>query len=78
MQSRLLLDKQDKLRKFEEALDRLDKREQTIDPKRPMTNDLPEEEIGPRQKLLAAIEKELGSYGKPFRLLYLSYHSISN
>jgi hypothetical protein len=64
LQSRLLLDKQDKLRQLEDALDRLDKREQNADPTRPMTNDLTEEEITPRKKLLAAIEKQYCSYGK--------------
>jgi len=64
LQSRLLLDKQDKLRKLEEALDRLDKREAKADPRRPTTTDLLEKDVGPRQKLLATIEKEFTSYGK--------------
>ncbi|KAF2820182.1 hypothetical protein CC86DRAFT_305151, partial [Ophiobolus disseminans] len=62
LQSRLLLDKQDKLRKLEEALDRLDKREAKADPRRPTTTDLLEKDVGPRQKLLATIEKEFTSY----------------
>jgi hypothetical protein len=64
LQSRLLLDKQDKLRELEDALDRLDKREERANPTHPMTNDLLEDEIAPRRKLLAAIEKQFCSYGK--------------
>jgi hypothetical protein len=64
LQSRLLLDKQDKLGQLEDTLDRLDKREQNANPTRPMTNDLSEEEITPRRKLLAAIEKQYCSYGE--------------
>lgn len=63
LQSRLLLDKQDKLRELEEALDRLDKREEKANPRRPMTTDLLQDEVGPRRKLLAAIEGEFTSYG---------------
>lgn len=63
LQSRLLLDKQDKLRRLEDALDKLDRREAKKDRKRPMTTDLLEEDVAPRQKLLANIEKEFTSYG---------------
>lgn len=66
LQSRLLLDKQDKLRELEEALDKLDKREAKADPKRTMTTDLPQKEVGPRRKLLAAIEVEFTSYSMFF------------
>jgi hypothetical protein len=63
LQSRLLLNKQDKLRELEEALDRLDKKEARADEKRPRTTDLPEKDIKPREDLLAAIEGEFTSYG---------------
>ncbi|KAF2682955.1 hypothetical protein K458DRAFT_369079 [Lentithecium fluviatile CBS 122367] len=62
LQSRLLLDKQDKLRELEEALDKLDKREEKASSKRPMTMDLPKQEIEPRQKLLATIEEQFTLY----------------
>jgi hypothetical protein len=65
LQSRLLLDKQDKLRELEEALDKLDKREAKADPRRPTTTDLSRQELEPRRKLLAAIEEHFCSYGKP-------------
>jgi hypothetical protein len=48
---------------LEDALDRLDRREAKKDHKRPMTTDLQEEDVAPRQKLLANIEKEFTSYG---------------
>lgn len=64
LQSRLLLDKQDELRELEEALDRLDRREANVDPKRPMTRDLPREEVQSRRRLLSAIEEKFCSYGK--------------
>jgi len=50
---------------LEEALDRLDKKQELADSKRPMTNDLSEDDIGQRRKLLAAIEMQFCSYGKP-------------
>ena len=64
LQSRLLLDKQDELRELEEALDRVDRREANADPKRPMTRDLPREEVQSRRRLLSAIEEKFCSYGK--------------
>lgn len=63
LQSRLLLEKQSKLRELEGALDKLDRREAKADFKRPMTTDLPQTEVEPRRKLLAAIEAEFRSYG---------------
>lgn len=63
LQSRLLLDKQDELRQLEKALDKLDKREAKKDVKRPMTRDLLDEDLKPRQHLLNVIEQKFCSYG---------------
>jgi hypothetical protein len=63
LQSRLLLNKQDKLRQLEDALDSLDLSEAKADETRPQTRDLPEEIGTRRQRLLTAIEAEFTSYG---------------
>ncbi|KAH8726018.1 hypothetical protein GQ44DRAFT_826124 [Phaeosphaeriaceae sp. PMI808] len=62
LQSRLLLDKQDKLRELEEALDNLDIRESNTDFKQPMTTDLTGDTIERRKDLLEEVEREFTSY----------------
>lgn len=68
LQSRILLNKQDKLRELEEALDKLDRREAKADEERPMTTDLQLEDIEPRNNLLARIEEHFTSYGTSLEL----------
>jgi hypothetical protein len=78
LQSRLLLNKQDKLRQLEEALDSLDLSEAKADEHRPQTRDLPEEVGARRQRLLTAIEGEFTSYGMFFmRSLSTPQNAIS-
>jgi hypothetical protein len=67
LQSRLLLNKQDKLRELEEALDGLDQQEAAADATRPKTRDIDEEYSERRERLLNAIEVEYTSYGKSSR-----------
>jgi hypothetical protein len=64
IQSRLLLNTQDELRVLEQALERLDRREAKKDIRYPRIRNLPEEQMGPRTKLLKLIENKFCSYGK--------------
>lgn len=59
LQSRLLLDKQDELRVLEEKLDDFDKEHTLIG----ITRKLSEDEIAPRNALLAEVEGAFNSYG---------------
>ncbi|KAF1963711.1 hypothetical protein CC80DRAFT_397118 [Byssothecium circinans] len=62
IQSRLLLEKQDELRELEEGLDRLDRREAKVNPKKPMTRDLPEDQLASRRRLFAVLETKFCAY----------------
>jgi hypothetical protein len=64
LQSRLLLNKQDKLRELEEALDGLDQEEAAANVTWPKTRDIEEQHSERRERLLTAIEGEYTSYGK--------------
>jgi hypothetical protein len=60
LQARILLDKQDELRRLEEELD-------TYDSNHPLlltTRSLTDEEAAPRNELLTKIEQALGAYGR--------------
>ncbi|KAF2640119.1 hypothetical protein P280DRAFT_498897 [Massarina eburnea CBS 473.64] len=62
IQARLLLEKQDELRELEEALDRLDKKEEKADFRRPMTRDMKKEHLKPRTQLLEILETKFTAY----------------
>lgn len=66
LQTRLLLEKQDELRRLEEKLDRMDKRATKSDPNKLCTRDLRGEEAIARKDLMRTIEEKLCSYSGIF------------
>lgn len=62
LQARILLDKQDELRRLEEELDSYDR----SNPIYLHTTNIPEHQEGPRKRLLNKIESTLNAYGKLF------------
>lgn len=62
LQSRLLLNKQDELRKLEKDLDRMDKVDQKNDPGILRSRERDDAENGHRKKLLCEIEKKFKEY----------------
>lgn len=62
LQARLLLDKQDEMRKLEEKLDEMDKEDEENRSKRLITRDLKEQDAGPRRELFKAIEERFCEY----------------
>jgi hypothetical protein len=76
LQSRLLLNKQAKLRKLEVELECLDEKEAKTDDRHPMTIDVSDEIAEPRTKLLTEIEQEFTSYGMYFfKPVYAAHHA---
>jgi len=63
IQSRLLLEKQDDLRKLEEKLDKYDEHVQRTQPINLQTRDLSEEDAAPRKLLTEKIERKFCEYG---------------
>ena len=63
LQARLLLDKQDEIRKLEVKLDKMDRRDAVDHPIRLRTRDLAEEDAKPRRELLKTIEERFCEYG---------------
>lgn len=62
LQSRLLLNKQDELRKLEKDLDRMDKVDEKNDPGVLRSRERDDAENGRRKKLLYEIEKKFKEY----------------
>ncbi|OCL06508.1 hypothetical protein AOQ84DRAFT_410867, partial [Glonium stellatum] len=62
LQARLLLDKQDDMRKLEEKLDEMDREDEGIQSKRLITRDLKQQEAESRRELFKAIEEKFCEY----------------
>jgi hypothetical protein len=76
LQARLLLDKQDEMRKLEEKLDEMDKEDEENVSKRLITRDLKEQDAGPRRELFKAIEERFCEYGTSEHSFSLQYYLI--
>lgn len=64
LQARLLLDKQDQLRRLEERLERLDEKVTESDPDRLCTRDLSGDDAVAHESLMKTIEENYCSYGE--------------
>lgn len=76
VQSRLLLEKQDDLRKLETKLDKYDKQVQRTNPINLMTHDLSEEDAEPRRAITEKLEKTFCEYG--WFILILKFENFGN
>lgn len=64
VQTRLLLEKQDELRKLEQKLDNYDKKVQKVRATNLMTRDLKPDDAAPRKEIMDKLEQKFREYGK--------------